>query len=66
VTFDGAPPAGQPAHARYHAGLAYVPEDRRIVPGLTVRENLQLGIIASPLRAAWTSWSTRSRPPSRA
>ena len=34
------------AHARYHRGLAYVPEDRRIVPGLSVRENLQLGLIA--------------------
>ena len=34
-------------HGRFHLGLAYVPEDRRIVPGLTVRENLQLGIIAS-------------------
>ena len=26
-------------------GLAYVPEERRIVPGLTVRENLQLGVL---------------------
>jgi branched-chain amino acid transport system ATP-binding protein len=51
VHFGGVPLNGQPAHARYHAGLAYVPEDRRIVPGLSVRENLQLGIIASPLRA---------------
>jgi branched-chain amino acid transport system ATP-binding protein len=51
VLFDGQPLQGQPAHARFHAGLAYVPEDRRIVPGLTVRENLQLGVIASGLRA---------------
>ena len=36
-----------PAHARFHDGLAYVPEDRRIVASLTVRENLQLGLIAS-------------------
>jgi branched-chain amino acid transport system ATP-binding protein len=27
-----------------------VPEDRRIVTGLTVRENLELGLIASPRR----------------
>ncbi len=40
-----------PAHARFHHGLAYVPEDRRIVPGLTVRENLALGLIASTRRA---------------
>ena len=51
VVFDGQPLHGLPAHARYHRGLAYVPEDRRIVPGLTVRENLQLGIIASARRA---------------
>ncbi len=36
-----------PAHARFHDGFAYVPEDRRIVASLTVRENLQLGLIAS-------------------
>ena len=50
VLFDGQPLHGQPAHRRFHRGLAYVPEDRRIVPGLSVRENLQLGIIASPRR----------------
>ncbi|MDE2604927.1 MAG: ABC transporter ATP-binding protein [Burkholderiales bacterium] len=50
VSFDGQPLQGRPAHARYHLGLAYVPEDRRIVAGLTVRENLQLGLIASARR----------------
>jgi branched-chain amino acid transport system ATP-binding protein len=50
VVFDGQPLQGKPAHVRFHLGLAYVPEDRRIVPGLSVRENLQLGIIASPRR----------------
>ena len=38
------------AHERYHLGIAYVPEDRRIVPGLTVKENLELGIIAKKNR----------------
>ena len=47
VRFDGHDCLAQPAHTRFHLGLAYVPEDRRIVPGLTVRENLQLGVIAS-------------------
>ncbi|MEH6497725.1 MAG: ABC transporter ATP-binding protein [Sneathiella sp.] len=37
----------EPTHTRYHYGLGYVPEDRRIVPGLTVRENLRLGLTAS-------------------
>ncbi|PIT00279.1 ABC transporter ATP-binding protein [Bradyrhizobium nitroreducens] len=35
------------AHQRYHLGLAYVPEERRIVPGLSVRENLRLGLVAA-------------------
>jgi branched-chain amino acid transport system ATP-binding protein len=39
-----------PAHERFRLGLAYVPEERRIVPGLTVRENLQLGLVASAKR----------------
>ena len=47
VVFDGQELLDQPAHTRFHAGLAYVPEERRIVPGLTVRENLQLGITAA-------------------
>src|SRR5471032_2839730 len=51
VVFDGADVVNEPAFRRYHRGLAYVPEDRRIVPGLSVLENLQLGLIASKHRA---------------
>jgi branched-chain amino acid transport system ATP-binding protein len=51
VAFEGADVLGEPAHRRYHHGLAYVPEERRIVPGLSVLENLQLGLLASPHRA---------------
>jgi branched-chain amino acid transport system ATP-binding protein len=50
VAFEGQEILGRPAHARFGLGLAYVPEERRIVPGLTVRENLRLGLIASPDR----------------
>jgi len=50
VRFDGQEILGQPAHARYHLGLAYVPEERRIVSGLTVLENLRLGLIAGKAR----------------
>lgn len=46
ASIDGVSFLDLPAHERYHLGLAYVPEDRRIVPGLTVKENLELGIIA--------------------
>jgi branched-chain amino acid transport system ATP-binding protein len=51
VRFDGSDLLTQPAHRRSHMGLAYVPEDRRIVPGLTVEENLRLGILAASSRA---------------
>jgi branched-chain amino acid transport system ATP-binding protein len=50
VVLDGVELLQQPAHVRFHHGLAYVPEERRIVPGLTVRENLLLGITASANR----------------
>ena len=50
VIFDGQDILDLPPHERYHRGLAYVPEERRIVPGLTVLENLQLGLLASSRR----------------
>ncbi|MBR0936581.1 ABC transporter ATP-binding protein [Bradyrhizobium jicamae] len=46
--FKGKELLDQPAHARFALGLAYVPEERRIVQGLSVRENLRLGLVASP------------------
>jgi branched-chain amino acid transport system ATP-binding protein len=48
--FAGADILPLPAHERFRLGLAYVPEERRIVPGLTVRENLRLGLIAAEKR----------------
>lgn len=50
VLFEGEEMLGLQAHDRFKRGLAYVPEERRIVPGLTVRENIRLGLLASPLR----------------
>lgn len=50
VTFEGIELLSLPAHRRFSRGLAYVPEERRIVPGLTVRENIRLGLLASPMR----------------
>jgi len=47
VVFDGEEILPLKTHERFHRGLAYVPEDRRIVPSLTVLENLQLGLTAS-------------------
>ena len=50
MVFNGQECLMQPPHTRFHMGLAYVPEDRRIVAGLTVRQNLELGLIASKER----------------
>jgi branched-chain amino acid transport system ATP-binding protein len=50
VSFKGKELLKQPAHLRFQLGLAYVPEERRIVQGLSVRENLRLGLVASPER----------------
>jgi branched-chain amino acid transport system ATP-binding protein len=46
ISFAGADLVSLQAHDRFRLGLAYVPEERRIIPGLTVRENLQLGLVA--------------------
>jgi branched-chain amino acid transport system ATP-binding protein len=48
AAFKGRELLGEPAHLRFALGLAYVPEERRIVQGLSVRENLRLGLVASP------------------
>src|ERR1700738_2276080 len=48
ATFKGKELLTQPAHVRFALGLAYVPEERRIVQGRSVRENLRIGLVASP------------------
>jgi len=50
ASIDGISFLDLPAHERFHLGLAYVLEDRRIVPGLTVKENLELGVISQKNR----------------
>lgn len=55
ASIDGTSFLDLPAHERFHLGLAYVPEDRRIVPGLTVKENLELGVIAQKNRGDMTT-----------
>ena len=40
------------SHQAARAGIGLVPEDRSIIPGLTVEENLQLAQIAEPI--GWT------------
>jgi branched-chain amino acid transport system ATP-binding protein len=54
IRFQGESIIADATHRRFALGLAYVPEERRIVPGLTVQENLRLGMVASPNRARET------------
>jgi branched-chain amino acid transport system ATP-binding protein len=46
VLFRGNNLAGKPTYAIAKTGVGYVPEERRIFPTLTVRENLLMGIKA--------------------
>lgn len=45
VRLDGADIGGLTADRIARRGVAFVPEDRRIFPGLTVAENLELGLL---------------------
>jgi branched-chain amino acid transport system ATP-binding protein len=43
ILFEGRDVTRMPAHQRAAAGIALVPEGRRVFPALTVRENLEMG-----------------------
>lgn len=45
ILLDGASIRGLSADRIARRGVAFVPEDRRIFPGLTVEENLELGLL---------------------
>ena len=68
VIFDGQDVLKLPTHKRNGLGLGYVPEERRIVPGMSVRDNLRLGLLAAHHAAseahviaeiAETCWSSK-------
>jgi branched-chain amino acid transport system ATP-binding protein len=40
ITFDGATLSALPVHGRARLGIGYMPEDRRLIPDLTVEENI--------------------------
>jgi urea transport system ATP-binding protein len=46
VKFGGEDLAGRPPELRARRGIGYVPQGREIFPQLTVRENLELGVVA--------------------
>ncbi len=45
---------GLPPHRVAHKGIGYVPENRDIFPGLTVRENLALGVKSGKRDGRWS------------
>ena len=49
IWLDKQPLHDMNSHQASQAGLGLVPEDRRIIPGLTVEENLKLAQIAPPV-----------------
>jgi len=48
IDLAGGACGGLPPHRRARAGIGYVPQGREIIPQLTVRENLLLGLEALP------------------
>jgi branched-chain amino acid transport system ATP-binding protein len=40
ISFDGSPLGKTPVHQRARNGIGYMPEDRRLVPSLSVEENV--------------------------
>jgi branched-chain amino acid transport system ATP-binding protein len=52
IGFDGADVTGMPTHQIARRGVAYVPEERRVLPNLTVAENLRLGILGAGRKPA--------------
>ncbi len=51
VTLDGRPVSDLPAHRIVAAGIAHVPENRRLFPRLTVEENLRMGAFVGSARS---------------
>jgi branched-chain amino acid transport system ATP-binding protein len=49
IRCEGSDFVGLPAERVAHSGVGYVPEDRRMFPGLTVRENFRLAALGSRL-----------------
>lgn len=52
VRFNGEELGGMASDRICRMGVGFVPEDRRIFPGLTVEENLKLGFLQCPKRSS--------------
>lgn len=51
IKLNGVEIGDSPADKICRMGVGIVPEDRRIFPGLSVRENLELGLLQAPSRS---------------
>jgi branched-chain amino acid transport system ATP-binding protein len=47
ISFAGRPVAGLSPDRMFRRGMGFIPEDRRIFAGLSVKENLELGLFAA-------------------
>ncbi len=47
IVFNREDISALPTHMTVQRGISYVPEERRIIPGLSVRENLKLALLKS-------------------
>jgi len=47
IVFNGEDISALPTHMTVQRGISYVPEERRIIPGLSVRENIKLALLKS-------------------
>ncbi len=54
ITFNGQDLTGLPPHARAAMGIGYMPEDRGLVPELTVEENILIPVWVNPSLDAQT------------
>jgi len=54
IIYQGQEIAGYKAHTIAQIGIGFVPEDRWIFPGLTVLQNLQLGLKGKKNQGRWT------------
>jgi len=52
ISYQGAPVTGRDTPANVEAGIALVPEGRRLFPDMSVRENLEMGAYVRSRRAA--------------
>lgn len=52
IVFRGEDITGLPPHLVARRGIAWIPEERRILPNLTVHENLKLALLRAPANGA--------------